>query len=150
VSQTIHPYTVEDAIKPCEELLMLVVTCSEPDPRIDASHFFNLTAGSNSRIVKTAGGRTGTVANDLYAIDQVTKIGMVVVLQHTGEDPFGCKKSSPGISVHAPPETGEVPALIQRDSYCFYICLRSYTNTQQDAHGRSATLKQMSDPTFRT
>jgi hypothetical protein len=95
VSQTIHPYTVEDAIKPCEELLMLVVTCSEPDPRIDASHFFNLTAGSNSRIVKTAGGRTGTVANDLYAMDQVTKIGMVVVLQHTGEDPFGCKKSLP-------------------------------------------------------
>lgn len=90
---------------------MLVVTCSEPDPRIDASHFFNLTAGSNSRLVKTAGGRTGTVANELYAMDQVTKIGMVVVLQHTGEDPFGCKKSSPGISVHAPPRLARYQSL---------------------------------------
>ena len=83
-------YTIEYVIELSDQMLMPAVTCSEPDLRIDPSQFFNLTA--NSELVKTAGGRVGTAVDELYAMDQAAKIGMIVVLQHTGEDPCHCAK----------------------------------------------------------
>ena len=65
---------------------MQAVACNEADARIDPARHFNLTASGNTRVVKTAGGRIETAMNDLYAIDQATNIGMIVVLQHSGKE----------------------------------------------------------------
>lgn len=59
------------------------VSCNETDPRVDPSRYFNLSANTTS-VVKTAGGRTASAINSLYSIDQSTRIGMIVVVQHTG------------------------------------------------------------------
>ncbi|KAF2449487.1 hypothetical protein P171DRAFT_480567 [Karstenula rhodostoma CBS 690.94] len=56
----------------------------EPDTEIDPSRFFNLTANGNTGVVKTSGGRAGNSVNELNAIDRAARIGMIVVLQHSG------------------------------------------------------------------
>jgi carbonic anhydrase len=63
----------------------MAVSCDETDSRVDPSRYFNLSANTTS-LVKTPGGRTGgTVINSLYAIEQSTRIGMIVVVQHTSK-----------------------------------------------------------------
>lgn len=65
---------------------MRTVSCSESDPRIDPSRFFNLSANGNSTsVIKTAGGRTAQAINNLYSIDHASRIGMIIVVQHTGK-----------------------------------------------------------------
>ena len=62
---------------------LYIVSCSEPDSRIDPSAYFNLSANSNTQVVKTTGGRTEPAISSIYAIDQTNRIGMIVVLHHT-------------------------------------------------------------------
>ncbi|KAF2193713.1 hypothetical protein K469DRAFT_652253 [Zopfia rhizophila CBS 207.26] len=64
--------------------LTIIVSCSETDPRLDPSRYFNLTANTSS-VVKTVGGRTVSAINSLYSMEASTQIGMVIVLQHTGK-----------------------------------------------------------------
>jgi carbonic anhydrase len=65
-------------------LTTCIVSCNEADSRVDPSRYFNLSANTTS-VVKTAGGRTAAAINSLYATDQSSRIGMIVVVQHTGE-----------------------------------------------------------------
>lgn len=58
------------------------VTCNETDTRIDPSRYFNLSAAS-TKVFKTAGGRTSSVISNIYYADQATRIGMIIVVQHT-------------------------------------------------------------------
>ncbi|KAF2689924.1 hypothetical protein K458DRAFT_383050 [Lentithecium fluviatile CBS 122367] len=63
---------------------LVIISCSEPDPRIDPSRYINLSAnGSSTSVIKTTGGRTGDAINNVYHIDQSSRIGMIVVVQHT-------------------------------------------------------------------
>ncbi|KAJ4295624.1 hypothetical protein N0V90_007637 [Kalmusia sp. IMI 367209] len=54
---------------------LVIIACNETDARIDPSRYFNLTASGNTKVVKTAGGRTESAINNLYAVDQATRIG---------------------------------------------------------------------------
>lgn len=67
---------------------MWVVSCSESDPRVDPSRFFNLSSNTPTSVVRTAGGRTTEAINNLYYIDQSTRIGMIVVVQHTSKQSY--------------------------------------------------------------
>ncbi|KAF1845034.1 uncharacterized protein K460DRAFT_416362 [Cucurbitaria berberidis CBS 394.84] len=58
------------------------MSCNEPDNRVDPSHHFNVNGGT-TQVVKTAGGRTESAANNLYQIYQSSKIGMVSIVHHT-------------------------------------------------------------------
>ncbi|KAF2735340.1 hypothetical protein EJ04DRAFT_435297, partial [Polyplosphaeria fusca] len=60
------------------------VSCSESDTRVDPSRYFNLSANTTS-VVKTAGGRTAEAVNTLHSLDQTSRIGMIVVVQHSSE-----------------------------------------------------------------
>lgn len=65
---------------------MFPVSCSETDARIDPSRYINLSANGNSTsVIKTAGGRTEEAIAQIYNIEQSSRIGMIVVVQHTGE-----------------------------------------------------------------
>ncbi|KAF2110694.1 hypothetical protein BDV96DRAFT_500557, partial [Lophiotrema nucula] len=61
-----------------------IVSCNESDPRVDPSRYFNLSANTTS-VVKTSGGRTSGAINSLYHIDQSTRIGMIIVVQHASK-----------------------------------------------------------------
>ncbi|KAF2468434.1 uncharacterized protein BDR25DRAFT_54760 [Lindgomyces ingoldianus] len=61
---------------------LVIISCTESDARIDPSRYFNLSANSAS-VVKTNGGRTTDAVTSLYSIDQSTRIGMIVIVQHT-------------------------------------------------------------------
>ncbi|RAR01777.1 carbonic anhydrase [Stemphylium lycopersici] len=62
---------------------LLVIACSETDSRIDPAHHFNLTSPT-TQVIKVAGGRTEAAINNIYYADQSNRIGMIVVIQHTG------------------------------------------------------------------
>ncbi|KAF2003665.1 hypothetical protein P154DRAFT_532039 [Amniculicola lignicola CBS 123094] len=62
---------------------LVIISCSDPDPRVDPSRYFNLSANTTS-VLRTAGGRTHNAINSLYSLDQNARIGMIVVVQHTG------------------------------------------------------------------
>lgn len=59
----------------------MLVSCSENDPRVDPARYINLTANT-TQIIKTAGGRTDGTINNIYHIDQSSRIGMIIVVQH--------------------------------------------------------------------
>ncbi|KAF2830855.1 hypothetical protein CC86DRAFT_271349, partial [Ophiobolus disseminans] len=59
-----------------------LVSCNEADPRIDPSRYFNLSTNTTQSI-KTPGGRTAGAINTIYYADQASRIGMIVVVQHT-------------------------------------------------------------------
>ncbi|KAH7384662.1 hypothetical protein BKA66DRAFT_83553 [Pyrenochaeta sp. MPI-SDFR-AT-0127] len=61
---------------------LVVISCSESDPRVDPARYFNLT-GNTTQVIKTAGARTEGAINNIYHIDQSNKIGMIVVVQHS-------------------------------------------------------------------
>lgn len=65
-------------------ILTDVVCCNESDARIDPSRYFNLSA-NNTSVIKTQGGRTEGAINSLYSIDHSSRIGMIVVVQHTSK-----------------------------------------------------------------
>ncbi|EOA91614.1 hypothetical protein ACJQWK_03688 [Exserohilum turcicum] len=62
---------------------LVVIACSEPDPRVDPACHFNLTSNT-TRVIKTAGGRTEGAISSIQETGQSTKIEMIVVVQHTG------------------------------------------------------------------
>ncbi|KAF2243947.1 hypothetical protein BU26DRAFT_111284 [Trematosphaeria pertusa] len=61
---------------------LVIICCNESDARIDPSRYFNLSA-NNTSVIKTQGGRTEGAINSLYSIDHSSRIGMIVVVQHT-------------------------------------------------------------------
>ncbi|KAH7093344.1 hypothetical protein FB567DRAFT_173082 [Paraphoma chrysanthemicola] len=66
-----------------ESTRVIEVSCNETDPRIDPARYFNLST-TTTQVVKTAGGRAGSAINNIYYADQASRLGMIVVLQHTG------------------------------------------------------------------
>ncbi|USP81631.1 hypothetical protein yc1106_08905 [Curvularia clavata] len=62
---------------------LVIIACNEAIPLIDPARHFNLNNGT-TRVIKTAGGRTEGAVNSIYHINQSGKIGMIVVVQHTG------------------------------------------------------------------
>ncbi|KAF2659899.1 hypothetical protein K491DRAFT_557768, partial [Lophiostoma macrostomum CBS 122681] len=60
----------------------IVVSCSENDPRVDPARYFNLSANTTS-VIKVPGGRTAGAIHGIYSTDQATRIGMIVIVQHT-------------------------------------------------------------------
>ncbi|OAL06386.1 hypothetical protein IQ06DRAFT_343599 [Phaeosphaeriaceae sp. SRC1lsM3a] len=61
---------------------LAVIACNETDSRIDLSRYFNLSAAS-TKVFKTAGGRTSGAINNIYYADQASRIGMIIVVQHS-------------------------------------------------------------------
>jgi carbonic anhydrase len=58
------------------------VSCNESDPRVDPSRYFNLSTNS-TKVIKTAGGRSASAINDICSADQTSRIGMILIVQHT-------------------------------------------------------------------
>lgn len=61
-----------------------IVSCDEADTRVDPSRYFNLSA-TTTRVIKTPGGRTTPAVNNIYFTDQASRIGMIIVVQHTSQ-----------------------------------------------------------------
>ncbi|KAJ5031925.1 hypothetical protein J3E72DRAFT_410852 [Bipolaris maydis] len=61
---------------------LVVITCNEANPMVDAARHFNLNT-STTRVIRTAGGRIEGAINSIYQIAQSVRIDMVIVVQHT-------------------------------------------------------------------
>ncbi|KAL6712225.1 hypothetical protein ACN47E_000102 [Coniothyrium glycines] len=61
---------------------LFIISCSENDPQVDPARHFNLTTNT-THVLKTAGGRTENTINHVYHTDQSSRIGMIVVVQHS-------------------------------------------------------------------
>ena len=62
---------------------LVIVSCTENDTRIDPARHFN-TSSAQTTVIKTAGGKTADAVPTIAHTDATNRIGMIVVLQHTG------------------------------------------------------------------
>ncbi|KAH9864268.1 hypothetical protein J1614_010202 [Plenodomus biglobosus] len=96
---------------------LVVITCSETDPRIDPSRHLNLVTDTTF-IIKTAGGRAEHAINSIYYADKSNKIDMIIIIQHTST-PFPSSTSHRAtrlmLSIDCAWSPGDVEANLRAD-----------------------------------
>ncbi|KAH7135040.1 hypothetical protein B0J11DRAFT_575660 [Dendryphion nanum] len=61
---------------------LVIISCDENSAHVDPARYFNLSVNTTS-VIKTPGGRTDYAIHPLYTAEQSSRIGMIIVVQHT-------------------------------------------------------------------